>query len=267
MMKITTLIENRVSRAGLVAEHGLSFYIEAGKKKLIFDTGAGENFAQNAKVMGINLSKADLLILSHGHNDHTGGLSWFIENNNKASVYLKEETLWPKYKFDRSIGMSNRINTNNSRFRMIREINEVVEGIFIFPVTHRYFEIDQHKAGFFTNNGEEIVADAFLDELFLVMKNNGGISILSSCSHNGITNMVETAANYFKLPVRNVIGGFHLKNSTREVSNHIADYFNQKKVEKVYTGHCTGIENFIQIQTNCNAKVFYLETGDKIEIE
>ena len=150
---------------------------------------------------------------------------------------------------------------------MISEITEVVKGIFVFPVTHRYFEIDQHKAGFFTNNGEEIVPDAFLDEMFLVMKNKGGISILSSCSHKGITNMVETASRYFELPVLNVIGGFHLKDEPNEITDHISDYFQQKNINRIYTGHCTGIEKFAKIQTKIPGKIFYNETGDVIELD
>jgi 7,8-dihydropterin-6-yl-methyl-4-(beta-D-ribofuranosyl)aminobenzene 5'-phosphate synthase len=42
---VTTLVENAVAQSGkaLLGEHGLSFYIEAGDRKILFDTGQNMN--------------------------------------------------------------------------------------------------------------------------------------------------------------------------------------------------------------------------------
>jgi hypothetical protein len=86
-----------VSKSELVAEHGLSLYIETDHKKIIFDTGQTGHFILNAEKLGIDIRDVDYLILSHGHYDHTGGLKKFLEINSKAAVLAKEEIFIPKF--------------------------------------------------------------------------------------------------------------------------------------------------------------------------
>ena len=76
-MKVTVLAENSACREDLTPQHGLSLYIETNGKKILFDMGQDDTFAQNAKTLGIDLSQADLAIISHGHYDHVGGLDTF----------------------------------------------------------------------------------------------------------------------------------------------------------------------------------------------
>ena len=72
-IKISTLSEN-TSNSGYLAEHGLSIFIEVDGLRVLFDTGAGISAVHNAQLMGIDLLSIDRIVLSHGHNDHTGGL-------------------------------------------------------------------------------------------------------------------------------------------------------------------------------------------------
>lgn len=71
-MTITSLLENTAARAGIAAEHGLSLYIETATRRILFDMGQADLFARNAETLGIDLSRVDLAILSHGHYDHGG---------------------------------------------------------------------------------------------------------------------------------------------------------------------------------------------------
>ena len=87
-MRIINLMENTKGAEGCVWEHGLSFYIETKKHKLLADTGASEAFLKNAVVLGIDLRRVDTVILSHGHYDHGGGLAAFAVLNPRAGIWM-----------------------------------------------------------------------------------------------------------------------------------------------------------------------------------
>ena len=82
-MKITALVEN-TAKEKLKAKHGLSLYIETKKHKILFDLGPDDTLFENARVCGIDLSKVDIVIISHGHMDHGGALSKFLAINKEA---------------------------------------------------------------------------------------------------------------------------------------------------------------------------------------
>ena len=78
-MKVIVLSENTTNDPRLGAEHGLSLYIEACGKKILFDTGQGDLFAENAKTLGVDLAAVDFAVISHGHYDHGGGIRRFLQ--------------------------------------------------------------------------------------------------------------------------------------------------------------------------------------------
>jgi len=98
--KITTLCENHVAQSGkkLMGEHGLSFYIEADNRRILFDTGQNLGLSNNAKVLGIDLSRIDTVVLSHGHYDHSGGLKTLLDCNSDFTLYAHPDVFDPKVK-------------------------------------------------------------------------------------------------------------------------------------------------------------------------
>ena len=96
-MKIIALMENTAAVPDVLSEHGLSLYLEGKGHRILFDTGQSENFAVNAKRLGVDLAAVDLAILSHGHYDHGGGLKRFLELNQKAPVYLSVYAFEPHF--------------------------------------------------------------------------------------------------------------------------------------------------------------------------
>lgn len=264
-MKIITLIENLVYQQGLVAEHGLSIYIETENSKILFDTGQTGLFLQNSRKLGIDIEDIDILVLSHGHYDHTGGLYPFLKKNSKAKVYAKSNIFIPKYSGRiRFIGTPKKAELLNNRMVYVDTISEIAENIFIMPDTVIHNCLDTHFEGMYKKVGNDFPPDEFDDELFLVLKENDRINIVTACSHRGIINICATATEYFKLPVGLILGGFHTKNCTVEQYQHITNYFRQLQPQSIGVCHCTGIERFAEMRYDLDFEVFYNFTGNEV---
>ena len=95
-MKITTLMDDQPS-SSFKNEHGLSFYIQAHNTNILFDTGASSLYLENARKLSLPIEEVDTLIISHGHYDHTGGLSDFLKINKNAKIYMQKDALLPHY--------------------------------------------------------------------------------------------------------------------------------------------------------------------------
>lgn len=264
-MKIVTLVENLVYQQGLVSEHGFSVYIETGNRKILFDTGQSGLFLQNAQTLGIDMEEVDALVLSHGHYDHTGGLYPFLKKNTKARVYAKKELFTPKYHgHNHFIGTPRNEILLKDRLVVVGAVTELAENVFIMPHIALYHSDDTHFKGFSKKVDNGFVADEFDDELFLAIRKDEQINILTACSHRGITNICTSATDHFKLPIGLILGGFHMMNCTAEQYAQTTNYFKSLQPKSIGVCHCTGVSQYANLKRDCQTDVFYNETGHKI---
>ncbi|RHJ91405.1 MBL fold metallo-hydrolase [Parabacteroides bouchesdurhonensis] len=265
--KVITLLENSVYGRRLQGEHGLSLYIESDKYKLLFDTGASGLFIRNAAELGINLEEVDYLILSHGHSDHTGGLSDFLKINRKASIVCKKEILNPKFKEKRENGIIQNKCFDTSRFLFIDKQTELIPNLFFFPNIEIEDTEDTHFEHFYTKINGAIVPDAFDDELALALIDNHTYSIISACSHRGITNIIRAVQKSFPSYTFNIlIGGFHIHNAPNSKFQRIASFLEQNPPNHIGICHCTGIDKYALFCQRFQDHVFYNYTGFAINI-
>ena len=266
-MKIITLIENLVNKGELYAEHGLSIYFETKNKKILFDTGQSGLFLENAKKLGVDISEIDALVLSHGHYDHTGGLYPFLEKNSKAKIYAKRDIFTPKYNNNSILnGTTKNDALLNERLVYVDAITELDQNFFIFPEITIHHTVDTHFKGYFQKIEGEMVPDEFKDELFVVIKQKKHISIITGCSHRGITNICTTATTHFNLPVRLILGGFHLKNCSICQYAHFTHFLGVLQPKSIGICHCTGIEKYAEMYSRCNSHLFYNDVGNVITL-
>ena len=267
--KITTLVENCVYGRKLQAEHGLSLYIEIQGNRILFDTGASDLFIRNARLLHIDLQKVDYLILSHGHSDHTGGLRYFLELNTQATVVCKREIFFPKFKDERENGMKHTQNLDLSRFRFITEQTELLPRVFLFPSIDIINEEDTHFERFWVQKEDGCkIPDTFQDELAMVLVEPEGVSVLSACSHRGITNILRTVRAAFpESPCKLLLGGFHIHNAEKQKYQIIADYLQEYLPRQIGVCHCTGVDKYAFFFKDFGDRAFYNYTGKLIQTD
>lgn len=258
-MKIYTLIENTSCVDGFAYEHGLSLYIETEKMRILFDSGQSGAFADNAVKLGIDLGKVDVMILSHGHYDHSGGIGRFLELNNTAPVYISSTAFGMHYNAeDRYIGVDEELK-NSSRFVFVDDYEEIGEGITLYGADKINAVTPIDSAGLKIKAPSGMIPDTFRHEQYLMIEENNHKVLISGCSHNGILNIMET----MKPDV--LVGGFHFMKKSVEEVKAPADKLMEYDT-KYFTCHCTGIEQFDCMKQIMGDRLSYLSAGNMIEI-
>lgn len=267
-MKIVTLIENLVFSPGLVAENGLSLLIDTGHRQILFDTGQTDAFMTNAQKLGVDLAEVDTVVISHGLYDHIGGLGPFLEMNKKARVYLKKETFVPKYSQQQEkLSGSFDPGSMEDRFVFVTSTLEIDPGVFIMPNIPIVNKEDTDFRKCRIKAGDLLVEDTFEDELFLAIVKDQKLSVISSCSHRGITNMIIEATKHFdELPVNLVLGGINIREGSSLQYVEVSHFLKKVAPETIGVCHCYSIEKYADLLYDVNSKVKYNHTGNTIEL-
>jgi 7,8-dihydropterin-6-yl-methyl-4-(beta-D-ribofuranosyl)aminobenzene 5'-phosphate synthase len=280
-MKIVTLIENmKGDSKGLINEKGLCLYIEKHNKHILFDIGRTDNFISNAKKLGISLEDIDVVVISHGHGDHGGGLLPFLKINDKAKVYMKrrasEDYYFKAMFFNKSVRINKRVfEEYSSRINYIESFTEILKDIYIITDIEKNYDSPKGNKYLYIKEKNKLVKDKFEHELLLVIKEEDGICIFTGCSHSGAANMIQTARNTFcNIRIKAIIGGFHLLrmpivnwiSASQSEIDVITKKIIDEKIEKVYTGHCTGEKGYKKLKNVLGSRIEYISTGREIYV-
>ncbi len=264
-MNITSLADNYVKRTGLLAEHGFSVLLDTGTRKILIDTGQSSAFIKNAQILGIKLEEVDILIITHGHYDHTGGASAFLSINKQARVYAKNGLFKKRFHGENKyIGVPEDLWHYRDRFVFLNTSLKIDDKVHIITEITDVYPDDMHADGLNISNGDRLIQDHFDDELFVVIEEDEYISVLSACSHRGISNITDTAVRLFNKPVRLILGGFHLKNESAERIKVAVDRLLSFHPDLLAVSHCTGLNAFMEFTNRAPQKTFYFATGDTV---
>ena len=289
-MRIINLVENTEGASGCGVEHGLCFYIETEKHKLLMDTGQTGLLLENAEKLGIDLTQVDTVVLSHGHYDHGGGILPFAKINPTAKIYVPEAAFGEYYSMNKDgephyIGLAKEIQELPQVVKVSAEAKpeakleaEAADGIYriddelsLFSGIGSEHVIPSTNQRLKKKTEDGFVQDDFAHEQCLVISEGVKKVLLSGCAHHGILNIMDRYCELFGEEPDFVISGFHMMkkhNYSDEDINMIIDTALALRQYKTvfYTGHCTGVEPYNAMKKLMGNQLHYVHSGDEIRI-
>ena len=206
---LTVVYDNNPGRSGLKAEWGFACVIEGYEKRILFDTGASAtSLLANMESLSIDPGSIDLVVLSHGHGDHTGGVRKFVGMNPDVTVYLPEVF---------STGFKQELSDSGAT---VVEVGDAVE---ILPGVHSTGQMG-----------------GFLKEQALVLHTDRGLIMVTGCAHPGIVAMIGRAREITGREVLLAMGGFHLVATEGDALSEVVAGFREAGVRCAAPCHCSG---------------------------
>ncbi|MCP1662881.1 MAG: MBL fold metallo-hydrolase [Methanocalculus sp. MSAO_Arc1] len=264
-MQLSVLVENttlidRYYRG----EPALSFFIEDGDTKILFDCGYSDIFLQNAEAMGINLLETDTIVLSHGHIDHTGGLPHLTAYHIRASsdkkritrpVFLTHPATFTQKTAAEGVPVGCPLSPEY--LRRFGEVTLTDKPLLITPrllflgEIPRYYPDRIQKSSAYIESPEGPKPDPVIEDSCLVYRSDRGLVLICGCTHAGIENTVRHARHICgDERIAAIIGGLHLYQADSARIREVAAWCAQSGVGDIYPCHCTGMPAAIALQQN-----------------
>ncbi len=273
-LKITCLVENTAMLSStLWGEHGLSFLVERGDARVLFDTGqSGAVLSHNLTELKLDLHDLSAIVLSHGHYDHTGGLSTALELFGRVAVYAHPDVFSKRYsrRGDKLVAAGSRLTREEIEERadldLASEVTAVATGVWMTGEIPRRLGGETRSSRLVVKSGDELVLDPFRDDLSLVVETNGGIAVILGCCHAGILNTLAHVREHFNQPIRALIGGSHLAKADDELLGKVAAAVRDEyDIAELYLGHCTGWRSLLFLATALGDRVKPCPAGTVVE--
>ena len=271
------LCENTVGRPiPASGEHGFSCLVSTDSGRWLFDTGNGETLMKNCSVLGHDPADIDGIILSHGHNDHSGGLLPLLSAVGPRKVYAPSRVFktryWQGQHENRDISLPyeyDQLVAAGADFVFLDELTEIAPGFYYSGVIPRLSQDEAGDPHLVQHDiaGSSYVADDFEDDAALAIKTVKGLVIILGCAHAGLINTTE----FFRRELREkhvhaIIGGTHLGPASDEQFEATVAYLSGLGLDRLGLSHCTGQIRSAQLYSKFPNKVFFANVGTTVKV-
>lgn len=274
-MIVKTIVENTCSDPRLATEHGLSLYLQTNKHNILFDTGQGRLFLDNAKLMDIAMDDVDTVVISHGHYDHGGGLQIFFQHNKHAGIFIHKHAFTRFWSQDNQGGLHpiglNPDLADSQRLTLVDDYWRIDEELELFAGVRERVLFSPANDSLLRGFPGKLAPDDFSHEQSLIINSAQGSLLLAGCAHNGVVNIIERFIELKGTAPSLVVGGFHLMGGPElhpqldKLVAKLADRLRQYPT-RFYTNHCTGQRAYAILKNIMGEQINYLAAGDSIEL-
>ena len=280
-VKLTVLVEDSVNekKTNLLAKHGLSFFVEVvtsdGEVSIIMDTGpSSEALLHNVDIMNINLQKTEVIMLSHGHYDHVGGLIGLLKCIGKqVPVVVHPKIFNPKFKVEPVLmfrgGPFTPSDVEMAGGVLLYAENPVTlaQGITTTGEVERTL-VYESVEGFWTVDNGRFVKDVMPDDQALVINIEGkGLVVVTGCAHSGVVNTIRHAKKITETnKVYAILGGFHLAGADDDRIKTTIRELEKLNLNFIGPCHCTGSKVIKKFKEAFGDRCNPIQTGDIVEL-
>jgi 7,8-dihydropterin-6-yl-methyl-4-(beta-D-ribofuranosyl)aminobenzene 5'-phosphate synthase len=232
---ITIVYDNYPSKPGLGTAWGFSALVEYNDRLLLFDTGgSGSLLLSNLAALGYLPGEIDIVVLSHEHDDHTGGLQALLSAGADPDIYIP-----PSFS-----------NSFKNHYKNQARLIESHPGL---QIAERIYTIGEMQGP--------------PPEQALVIDTTHGLVVITGCAHPGVDKMVLEAKRQYKEDIYLVLGGFHLASASDSRVSLIIKEFQRLGVRYAAPCHCTGDHAIGMIRNAFGEDFLPVGVGAVIEIE
>jgi len=275
-LRIATLSENTAGINGFMGEWGLSILVESDEANVLFDTGQSLSTVHNAKLLGVDLSRVDKIVLSHGHFDHTGGLRSVLSEMGKEIEVIAHPDIWQaKYATSESgdsryIGIPfsrGELEELGARFNLTSEPVAISDSIMTSGEVPMVTDYEEIEPSLVVKEGGGFKPDTFRDDQALIIKTPPGLVVVSGCAHRGIVNTLYHAQKISGVKkIDTVIGGCHLVNASEERIWLTIAALKELGVGRLGACHCTGMAASAIMAQEFGERFFFNNAGTVLDL-
>jgi 7,8-dihydropterin-6-yl-methyl-4-(beta-D-ribofuranosyl)aminobenzene 5'-phosphate synthase len=247
-------------------EHGLAFLIETEGGRVLFDTGqSGTVLLHNLGLLDVDPATIDAVAISHAHYDHTGGLLALLGHLRPGTPLCANPDLF-RERCSRRKGKLQSVGLSMTRAelagQMMLELSatplEIVSGVWttgeIAERPEPQGSSDHHRM----REGGALVADAYRDDMALMLQTGDQVVLLCGCCHAGLLNTLAHVKRTFERPIAVIAGGLHLTSATADDLRHIGEVLlAMPALQRVYPSHCTGKAAIVTLTRSLGSAVVH----------
>lgn len=267
-MQLTVLMDNNTFvDQYYLAEPGLSYEIQTEDQHILFDAGYSDATLKNAEKMGLNWQNWKTIVISHGHADHTWGLIPLLQRYNeeamknkplsKPSLMAHPEAFVSKWEGTKELGLNLTTDSLKRIFTLdlSAEPKAITQRLFYLGEIPRTNGFENTQAFGKVSGNEGETNDKVVDDTALAYKTDEGLVVITGCAHAGICNTVEQAKKVCgEERILDVIGGFHLQQTSHDVLSKTIDYLAAQQIRHLYAAHCTDLAAKVALSSRLNVK-------------